>query len=241
MSGPVPPGASSRIVTVDGPAGSGKSTLGRHLALALGLPLIDTGLFYRAVMVAARRAGLPATDPRIGEIAASADIELNTDPHSADGRWSIRLDGDVVDDVARDPANATLLAEISRLPGVRAALLPRQRALAIEGAVAVGRDCGTVVFPWASVKIYLQAAAEVRTGRRADQLRGGGTAVDDAGLRAEVAGRDELDSGRAVAPLRPADDAHIIDTGVVGIEAMVAIALALCRDAGLLPTTEDHR
>ena len=165
---------------------------------------------------------------------------MNTDPH-AEGSWSLRFDGVTVDDIARDPAHATLLAEISRIPEVRAALLPRQRSLASTGAVAVGRDCGTVVFPWAPVKFYLQAAADVRSGRRAEQLRGGGTVVDAAGLHAEVTGRDEADSGREVAPLRPAEDAHIIDTGVVGIEEMVAEALEVCRSAGVLPAMEDRR
>lgn len=222
-----------RLVTIDGPAGSGKTTLGRRLARALHVPLVDTGLFYRGVMVAALRAGLDASDPAAVEaVARGARIEINTDP-SETPAWEVRLDGEVVDEEARNPANATLLAHLSSLPGVRAALLERQRALARGGAVAVGRDCGTVVFPWAPVKFYLQASAGVRASRRAGQLRSGGTSVAATDLRAEIQGRDAMDTARDVAPLRPAPDAHIIDTGVVGIDEMVNEALAVCRRAGL--------
>lgn len=227
-----------RLVTVDGPAGSGKTTLGRRLARALGLPLLDTGLLYRGVMAAALAAGVDASDPEAAAaIARTARIEINTDPGDTVG-WEVKVDGTVVDTVARDPAHATLLAQLSGLAGVRAALLDQQRKLASSGAVAVGRDCGTVVFPWAPVKLYLQAPAEVRADRRAHQLRAVGARIDAGEIAADVAGRDALDTGRAVAPLRPAPDAHIIDTGAVGIEEMVAEALALCRRAGMLPPEE---
>ena len=229
----------TRLVTVDGPAGSGKTTLGSPLATVLDVPLIDTGLFYRGVMVAALIAGADASDPSdVIAIAVRTRIEVNTEPDPQKRTWSLRVDGEVADAVARDPANATLLARLSQIPGVRAVLLEQQRALAGSGAVAVGRDCGTIVFPWAPVKIYLQAAADIRTGRRATELRERGAVVDDARLNAEVTGRDALDSGRTVSPLRPADDAHIIDTGIVGIDEMVATALSLCRSAGLLPVRE---
>ena len=231
--------AASRVVTVDGPAGSGKTTLGRRLAIALGLPLIDTGLFYRGVMVAAVAAGVAATDEAaMTRLATGTDIELNTDPRAGEDAWTLRVDGSIADVVARDPAHATLLAELSRLSGVRAALLQRQRALAARGGVAVGRDCGTVVFPRARLKLFLEAPDAVRAGRRAAQLRRGGTAVDDVALRAEVSERDRLDTTREVAPLRAATDAHIIDTGVAGIEEMVAVALHLCRERGLAPREE---
>ena len=230
------PGSSAppSLVTVDGPAGSGKTTLGRRLAAALRVPLVDTGLFYRGVMAAAVAAGLDPTDEQAAaDLAAHSVIEVNTDPTAAPGAWTLRVDGRVADLVARDPAHATLLARLSSIPGVRSALLERQRALADPGAVAVGRDCGPVVFPWAPVKIFLEASDHVRSGRRAAQLRQSGTRVDEAGLHAEVAGRDRVDRARAVAPLRPAADAHIIDTGVTGIEEMVQVALRLCRERGL--------
>ena len=223
-----------RLVTIDGPAGSGKTTLGRRVARALGVRLVDTGLFYRAVMVAAVREGLDAGDEaRAAALARRIRIDVNTDPWASDEDWTIRLDGDDVGEPARDPRRSTLLAELSALPGVRAAILDRQRALAAGGAVAVGRDCGTVVFPWAPVKLWLWASPEVRAVRRAEQLAAAGVIVEAHALEAEIAGRDALDASREVAPLRPAPDAHMIDTGRLDIDAMVARALELCREAGL--------
>jgi cytidylate kinase len=223
-----------RLVTVDGPAGSGKTTLGRRLAVALGLPLIDTGLFYRGVMVAAVGAGIDATDPEgAAALARRTRIEINTDPTASDRDWSIRVDGVDAGELARDPRRSTLLAELSAIAGVRAAVLGEQRRLAAGGAVAVGRDCGTVVFPWAPVKLWLWASPEVRAVRRAEQLAAAGVAVDPRQLEAEIAGRDALDAGREVAPLRPAADAHMIDSGLLDIDGMVACALEFCHDAGI--------
>jgi cytidylate kinase len=222
------------IVTVDGPAGSGKSTLGHRLAQALGLPLIDTGLLYRGVTVAAVRSGIDASDPaRAAALAERTRIEVNTDPNAAADTWLVRVDGGDATAEARDPRHATLLAELSRLPEVRAVLLQSQRDMARHGAVAVGRDCGTVVFPRAPVKFFLEASAHVRAERRAEQLRTAGTEVDAAALENEIAGRDALDRQRAVSPLRPADDAHKIDTGSLDVEAMVAEALRICGEAGI--------
>lgn len=233
--------SAARVVTVDGPAGSGKTTLGRRLAQVLQLPLIDTGLFYRGVMVAASRAGLDASDSEAAAaLARRTRLEINTDAFATDDTWSLRVDGEDAGEVARDPRKATLLAELSALPGVRAAILGDQRALAAEGAVAVGRDCGTVIFPGAPVKLYLWASPEVRAQRRAAQLALAGTAVDPAELEAEIAGRDALDAGRAASPLRPAADAHMIDSGVYGIEEMVDLAVGLCRRAGLIDTTGER-
>jgi CMP/dCMP kinase len=222
------------VITVDGPAGSGKSTLGRRLAVALCLPLVDTGLFYRGVTVAAARAGLDAGDIAGAEsLAASVRIELNTDPTGTPGGWTVRVDGEDATEAARDPRHTPLLTALSGMEGVRRALLAPQRQAAAAGAVAVGRDCGTVVFPEAEVKLYLDAAPEVRASRRELQLRTGGTAVDAAQLRSEISERDARDSGRAVAPLRRADGAHVIDTGAHGIDAVAELALELCRRAGV--------
>jgi CMP/dCMP kinase len=224
----------STVVTVDGPAGSGKSTLGRRLAVALGLPFVDTGLFYRGVTVAAVRAGLDGADTEAAAgLAARVRIELNTDPTGGSGAWVVRVDGEDAGEAARDPQNAALLAALSGMEGVRRALLEPQRRAAARGAVAVGRDCGTVVFPDAGVKLYLDAAPEVRASRREVQLRTRGTAVDAAQLRSEVADRDARDSQRVVAPLRRAADAHVIDTGAHGIDEVVELALEICRRAGV--------
>jgi cytidylate kinase len=218
------------VVTVDGPAGSGKTTLGRRLALDLRLPFIDTGLFYRAVTVAAVRAGLGAGDrDRIAEVARSTAIEVNT--AASDLSWEVRVDGAEPGASIRDPRHAALLTAISQLPEVRQHLLALQRAPATRGAVAVGRDCGTVVFPEAAVKLYLLASEAVRTARRAAQLASQGTPVDARDLDTEIAGRD-LGDARAM-PAAP--DAVVIDTGSRGIDEMVEMALSLCAAAGIGP------
>lgn len=222
------------VVTVDGPSGSGKTTLGRRLALELALPLIDTGLLYRGVMVAAIRAGLRGDDHEaLSELAARTRVEIDTDPALAAAEEDTRVDGLPAGSLLRDPRHAPLLAALSGVAGVRRALLPVQRRLAAAGAVALGRDCGTVVFPGAPVKIYLQAPETVRARRRDRQLQEAGAPVDAVTLSGEVGERDAADSGRALAPLRPAPDAHIIDTAMMGVDEMVADALRLCAARGL--------
>jgi len=223
-----------RIVTVDGPAGSGKSTLGRALAIELGLPLVDTGLFYRGIMVAAVRVGVDVGDPdALAELARQTTVEVDTDPRS--GGDHVVVDGVADDVMLRDPHYAALLTAISSTPAVRAAVLEPQRALAAGGAVAVGRDCGTVVFPDAAVKFYLAAPQSVREERRLAQLRARGTDADHSALRAEVADRDRADTDRAASPLTPAPDAHVIDTAAMDVPTMIAYALKLCHEAGLDP------
>lgn len=220
------------VVTVDGPAGSGKTTLGRRLALALGLQLIDTGLFYRAVTAAAVRAGLSPDDREaIVELARRSSIEINTEPNQTG--WQVRLDGEDLGDLIRDPSHALLLSRVSQIPEVRHHLLPLQREAASRGAVAVGRDCGTVVFPDAFVKLYLQASESLRVARRGQELAERGSSLDLGTLEAEIARRDLGDAPS----MAPAADAVIIDTGRVGIDEMVRIAMELCRAAGLVPAS----
>jgi cytidylate kinase len=223
-----------RVVTVDGPAGSGKSTLGRRLAAALRLPFIDTGLFYRAVALAAARRGLSDDDAAaLQTLAECMAIDVGTDPEAPP---EVRIEGvSASNSELHDPGRSALLAAVSRNPGVRRALLAAQRAPAAGGAVAAGRDCGTVVFPSAVLKLYLQADEQLRTIRRANQLHTRGAPVDVAMLDAEVRARDVSDSSRRDGALHPALDSVVIDTGELGIDAMVAKALALCRERGLLP------
>jgi cytidylate kinase len=228
--------ADQRVVTVDGPAGSGKSTLGRRLASALLLPFVDTGLLYRGVTVAAVRAGIDAHDPdALVELAARTRIDIRTDPGRPPGPGEVVVDGEDAAALLRDPRYAALLSQVSAIPEVRSLLLAPQRELAAHGAVAVGRDCGTVVFPSAPVKFFLWATAETRMRRRALQLSGLAPDVQEESLRADVGGRDRVDSTRRAAPLRAADDAHIIDTGALDVDGMVEHALAMCEAAGLMP------
>ncbi len=225
---------SQRIVTVDGPAGSGKSTLGRALAIELGLPLVDTGLFYRGVMVAAVRAGLDGSDSAaLGALARRTALSVDTDPRFDGGM--VVVDGVPAGAQLHDPRHATLLAAIASEPEVRAAVLELQRRPAREGAVAVGRDCGTVVFPEAAVKFYLDAPQTVREQRRIAQLRARGADSDGGIIRAEVGDRDRSDSERTASPLRRADDADVIDTSLVGKDEMIAYALSVCAAGGLHP------
>ena len=222
------------IVTVDGPAGSGKSTLGRALAARLALPLIDTGLFYRGLMVAALRAGLDGSDPAaLGRLARTTSLVIDTDPAS-DGA-AVLVDGVAAGAELHDPRHAFLLAAIAGEPEVRAAVLALQRRPARDGAVAVGRDCGTVVFPQAAVKFYLDAPQAVREQRRTAQLLARGADADGSTIRAEVGERDRSDSQRTVSPLRRADDAHVIDTSTMGRDEMIEYALTVCAAAGLQP------
>ena len=216
------------IITIDGPAGSGKTTLGRRLAATLDLPLVDTGLFYRGVTVAAARAGIDPHDrDALIACARRTTVAIDTDPAHDDADSAAIVDGVEAGHALRDPANAPLLASMSSIPEVRLALLDAQRSLANAGAVAVGRDCGTVVFPEAQLKLYLDASETVRAQRRASQLRGSGADVDTALMLGEVGARDRLDASRAAAPMRPAPDAHVLDTGTLGIDEVVHDALEL--------------
>ena len=230
-------GSGDRVVTVDGPAGSGKSTLGRRLAAALGLPFIDTGLVYRAVAAVAARRGVAADDAAgLEALAFRLAIVLGTDPAAT---ASVHVDGEAIALAElHDPSHSRLLTAVSGNPGVRRALLAEQRAPAAHGAVAAGRDCGTVVFPQAVLKIYLEADEAVRTARRAGQLRTRGAPVDVAVLDAEVRARDASDSSRPDGPLLRAPDSCVIDTGEVGIDEMVATALRWCRERGLVPPSD---
>ncbi|HUY60578.1 MAG TPA: (d)CMP kinase [Candidatus Dormibacteraeota bacterium] len=222
------------IVTIDGPAGAGKSTLGRGLALRLGLPLVDTGLFYRAQTVAADEAGIgPGEEERAAGLARRVAVTIGTDPRDPrDGGWA-RVDGRDVTARLRDPALAGLLAFVAQVPGVRAAILEPQRGLAGAGAVVLGRDTGTVVFPAAACKLYLDASPAERAARRRRQLLRDGATVSDATLAEEVAGRDREDQGRAVAPLRVPPGAVVIDTEASPPAEVLEMALAACRARGL--------
>jgi CMP/dCMP kinase len=196
------------VVAIDGPSASGKSTVGRMLARHLKLPLVDTGLMYRAVTVLAQDAGLDAADEEaLGGIAEDADIEVNTTTDEG-SHWEVRVgDRDLTDRVF-DASLAPALARVSQAGRVRDALVARQRRYRPSGVVMVGRDIGTVVFPDADLKLFMTASDEERRRRRADQM----SEADRQLIKGEISDRDAADSGRTISPLRVAEDAYTIDT-----------------------------
>jgi cytidylate kinase len=219
----------ARVVAIDGPAGAGKSTVARRLADALGFVLLDTGALYRALALAAERRGIPWDDEAAvsalsHEIVASDGVRLEPDPSSPRGVRVVLL-GEDVSGAIRTQAISMGASCVSAIAGVRAALLELQRHLGQlpPGVVAEGRDIGTVVFPDAPVKFFLTASLEVRARRRQAELEAQGQAVPPlAQTLEEVAARDRQDSERAVAPLRRADDAHLVDSTGRGIDEVVS-------------------
>jgi cytidylate kinase len=202
------------IIAIDGPAGSGKTTIGRMVAEALGFALVDTGLFYRAVTVEARRRGIPADDvARLIQMLGELRIEVNTSPSASRDGPLLTIDGRDVSLETHDPAIAADLSRISQIPEVRRLLVEPQRRCAQGDAVVLGRDIGTVIFPDADAKFFFTAPAAERIARRRrelDQTRG--SATPDALLELEVEARDRADQERETAPLRPATDAIIVAT-----------------------------
>jgi cytidylate kinase len=218
----------ARIITIDGPSGSGKGTIARRVARELGWALLDSGALYRLVGLAGEARGLPADDEAShAAVAAALDARFEADER---GGERILLDGrDVTLELRTERAGAGA-SRVAAMPAVRAALLDRQRAYAVSpGLVADGRDMGTVVFPQAEAKVFLTASAEERALRRYKQLKDKGLTVNLAALSQEILERDRRDSSRPVAPLRPADDALVIDSTGLTIEQVTARVLALAR------------
>ena len=202
------------IIAIDGPAGSGKTTVGRMVADALGFALVDTGLFYRAVTVEARRRSSAADDVTglIGML-GKLRIEINTSPSVGRAGPLVSIDGVDISGAAHDPAIAGELSRISGIPEVRRLLIEPQRRAAPGDVVILGRDIGTVIFPDADVKFFFTAPAAERVARRRRELdQARGSATPDAVLEQEVEARDRADREREVAPLRPATDAIIVAT-----------------------------
>lgn len=204
------------VIAIDGPTASGKGTLARRMGEALGFKVLDTGLLYRAVGLAAVRAGGAASDPAYAIPAAQ---RLNV--------AQLADDNEIRSDIAGQYAS-----QCSVIPEVRAALLEFQRSFAAQkpGAILDGRDIGTVICPEAQLKLYVTASAEVRAQRRHAELlnRGRNVGYDD--VLQDIKARDDRDTNRAVAPLRPAPDAMILDTSDMTAEAVLARALELARE-----------
>ena len=204
------------IIAIDGPAASGKGTLGKRLAVHYGLRHLDTGLIYRAVAKSVLDAG-GRPDDAVAAVAAAQT-----------------LDSAGFDEAAlKIPAVGEAASLVSAIPAVRTALLAFQRDFAAQppGAVLDGRDIGTVICPDADVKIYVTAAPEVRAHRRAAEYRAQGKAIDDASVLADIVKRDERDQNRAAAPLKQAPDAHLLDTTHMNVEAAVTAAIAIVEHA----------
>jgi len=212
------------VVAIDGPVGSGKGTIARRVAQALGYHLLDSGALYRLTALSAAKQGVDLADV---EALARVARELNARFDSAtDGSERIWLDDEDITLEVRKETTGEMASVVAVIPEVREALLERQRAFQqAPGLVADGRDMGSLVFPSASVKIFLTASAEERAARRHKQLKDKGIDVSLAALSRDIEDRDRRDSERSVAPLRPAEDARILDSSGQSIEAVTQTVL----------------
>ncbi len=212
------------IVAIDGPAGAGKSTIARTVAARLGCVYIDTGAMYRAVALWALRRGTDWSDMhRLEQLAAESDIAL-----TSDGR--ILLNGEDVSEAIRNPDVSQGASKVAVVAGVRRAMVAKQRAIAEgQSVVMEGRDIGTVVFPEAQVKIYLDASPETRARRRALELAAKGLPANEQEIAAEMRQRDARDSSRADSPLRQAPDATYLDSSGLSVDEVVEAILAVVR------------
>ena len=203
-------GSNVPVLAVDGPSGSGKGTVSRRVAAALHWHLLDSGALYRLIALAAAEHGIAADDATgLSELAARMDVDFGTDP----GQERISLAGRDVTSAVRDETISAGASRVAAIPQVRRALLRRQRAFAqAPGLVADGRDMGTVVFPRAVLKVFLTASPQERAKRRYKQLKEKGIDVSLPALSDDIAARDRRDVERKVAPLRPADDARVLDS-----------------------------
>ncbi len=202
------------IVTIDGGVASGKSAVGKRVAEKLGLPFIDSGLMYRAITRLAMQRGIDPRDAAaVTKLAESTKLRID-----GERVWA---DGQELTEGIYDADYADALPIISAIPGVRKALVEEQRRMGESGVVMAGRDIGTVVFPDAGHKFFLVASLEEKVRRRAAQYERRGERVDEEAMRKEVELRDRVDSERPVAPLRPAEDAVIIDTDHLDLDQVV--------------------
>jgi cytidylate kinase len=219
------------IIAIDGPAASGKSTLGRRLADALGYLFFDTGVMYRAVTWVTLQGGVEVKDEAaVTKLAETVQIDVRP-PSKKDGRaCDVLADGVDITWETRSPEVEANVSPVSAYRGVRQALASQQRRIGLRGRVVmVGRDIGTVVLPEAELKIYLDASAEERARRRYKEILERGGKADYAQILAGVRMRDEIDSTRAFSPLRAAEDAIVLDSDKMNADEVFAKVEALCR------------
>jgi len=216
------------VVTIDGPSGVGKGTLAQYLTCKTGFHLLDSGAIYRALAFGAVKNNL-ALDGIAGLVALSEKLPVEFKA------TSILYEGVDVTSKVRTEEVASVASTVAAIPEVRAALLQRQKDFASSpGLIADGRDMGTVVFPNSPVKLYLTASAEVRAERRVKQLKNQGIDANIVKITQDIKERDERDTGRKTAPLRPADDAIVIDTSELDIQEVCRQAESLLWDKGLM-------
>ena len=218
------------VITIDGPSGSGKGTLCQLLAVKLGWHLLDSGALYRIVGLAAERQGIDFDNaPALAELAANLPVEFKAS--EAGEPAEVILDGEDISVQVRAETTGALASKVAVHQPVRDALTSLQRSFAkAPGLVADGRDMGTVIFTDAPVKIYLTASAEARANRRYKQLLGKGESVNLAALLEDIQLRDERDMNRAVAPLKPAGDAVVVDSTEMAIEDVLKQVLTMMRE-----------
>lgn len=221
------------IITVDGPSGAGKGTLCQMLAAKLSWALLDSGAMYRVTALAAKQHGVEASnEDAVEALAAHLDVQFKVDPDVAGVQ--VILEGEDVTSKLRTEEAGAIASQVAAIPGVRSALLERQRAFKQSpGLIADGRDMGTVVFPSAELKIYLTASAEERGQRRYKQLIGNGNNANLDRIIEDIRARDERDMNREVAPLKPASDAVQIDSTQLSIEEVFQQVLQAAIEAGL--------
>jgi len=217
------------VIAIDGPSGSGKGTIARRVAAALGWHLLDSGALYRLLGLAAVRRGIGLHDAdALSQLARKLDVRFESDEAGQELIW---LDGEPVQDELRTEETGRGASQVAALQPVRDALLALQRRFQKPpGLVADGRDMGTHVFPGAALKVYLTASAEERAQRRYKQLKDKGIDVSLAALSRDIEDRDRRDSERSVAPLRPAEDARILDSSGQSIAAVTDTVLDWARE-----------
>lgn len=233
MSASSPVSAAAPVIAIDGPSGSGKGTLSQRLATAMGWHFLDSGAMYRVLGLAALNRGVDLSDEAaVAAVAEKLDVRFGA---SGDGgATEIWLDGKEVSLLIRTEQGGAAASKVAVLAAARTALLDRQRAFRQPpGLVADGRDMGTVVFPDAQLKIFLTASAQIRAERRFLQLQARGESGSLRALLDDIKARDERDTQRAVAPLKPAANALVLDSTALPIDEVVNRVLDLARQRGL--------